>query len=98
MTLNCKPGDLARVISEPETVLVGVADKIVRVTSIRGFTINGTALWHYEGHRLVCACGCCRQIDGIGDNLLRPIRGQEGDDETLVWAGKPADVTVPATV
>lgn len=29
----------------------------------------------------------------IEDRYLRPIRGTEGDDETLTWAGKPEKVT-----
>lgn len=97
MSLNCKPGDLARIISERETRLVGIADKIVKVTTICGFAFDGTAMWHYEGPGLVCACGCGRQVDGIGDSLLRPIRGQDGDDETLAWAGLPATHNAPVT-
>ena len=29
---------------------------------------------------------------GIADAILRPIRDQPGDDETLTWAGKPQEV------
>lgn len=32
----------------------------------------------------------------IGDNLLRPIRGQEGRDQTLTWAGLPTVHLEPA--
>lgn len=30
----------------------------------------------------------------FGDRYLRPIRGSDAPDETLVWAGKPEQVTV----
>jgi hypothetical protein len=29
----------------------------------------------------------------VPDDCLLPIRGQDGDDETLAWAGKPQQVT-----
>lgn len=29
------------------------------------------------------------------DNSLRPIRDNDGEDETLTWAGKPADIKTP---
>lgn len=29
----------------------------------------------------------------IQDRHLRPIRDQDGEDETLTWAGKPSEVT-----
>lgn len=95
MTLNCKPGDLARVISDPETVVSGMADKIVKVTQLT--LISGVwPGWLYAGPAHVCICGCGCVVNGVADTLLRPIRGQAGDDETLAWAGKPAPVEVAA--
>ena len=89
MSLNCKPGDLARIISHPETEQSGSVDRIIKVTSV-----DGDSFWSYQGPPLMCSCGCHRTMDAFHDDLLRPIRGQEGDDETLAWAGKPAQIDV----
>lgn len=93
MTLNCKPGELARVIDDPEARLAGIVDKIISVTTLEQF--GPYPAWRYAGLPMVCVCGCGRQIGSIADVLLRPIRGQDGEDETLTWAGKPAQVDTP---
>jgi len=93
MKLNCKPGELARIISDAETRSAKMADKIIEVERL--LMIDGDACWTYIGPRLKCGCGCMRELAGVADELLRPIRGQEGDDETLTWAGKPAQVDAP---
>lgn len=93
MNRNCKPGDLARVIDDPESRCAGIVDKIVTVT--KPVMVGVWPGWMYAGSPMVCICGCGRQIDALADALLRPIRGQDGDDETLTWAGKPEQIVVP---
>lgn len=93
MTLNCKPGDLARVISTPATRQANVADKIIKVTELAPG--SPFPAWFYEGPMFFCTCGCGQHLEAFGDVLLRPLRGQEGDDETLAWAGKPATHDAP---
>ena len=96
MSLNCKPGDLARVIDDPEARVAGIVDKIITVTQPE--LLGGLhPAWRYAGPPMVCVCGCGRQIEAVADTLLRPIRGQDGDDETLAWAGKPATHDAPVT-
>jgi hypothetical protein len=91
--MNCKPGDLARIISDAETRAAHMADKIIAVDRL--VMIEGDACWTYSGPRLYCGCGCQRELAGVDDELLRPIRGEDGDDETLTWAGKPSTVDQP---
>lgn len=95
--MNCRPGDLARVISDPETRRAGIVDKILRVRQMRRLYIFGEPAWTYEGPRLFCACPCQRELELIGDSLLRPIRGGEGEDEILCKVGKPAAADQPVT-
>jgi hypothetical protein len=93
--MNCKPGDLARIVSSPEMVLLGYADKIIKVIEFSGQTMAGDSAWTYEPPLLRCPCGCGLMVYGFADHLLRPIRGTEGDDETLAWAGKPDEISTP---
>lgn len=93
MNLNCRPGDLARVISTPETDYVGITDRIIKVTQISEFkTPMGYVAWDYETMPLSvpCPCGCGRNalIGPIADSALRPIRdpGDDAVDETLELA------------
>lgn len=85
MPLNCKPGELARIIDNAETRRTGLVDKIVRVTSIVLADV-----WRYEGPSLRCAC-CGIPVIGVGDVLLRPIGNPPDDaaDETLAWCPQP---------
>lgn len=96
MTLNCKRGDLARVIDDPEARAAGIVDKIITVTE--QVRLGFYPAWLYAGQPLVCTCGCGRQIEALADALLRPIRDQDGDDETLAWAGKPEQTTAPEVI
>ena len=78
MNLNCKPDDLARIISNAETRSFGCEDKIITVTRL--VMMSGLPMWQYEGQRLRCKCGCGAAVLSISDDLLRPI-GNPGDDE-----------------
>lgn len=92
IVVNCKPGDLARVIDTPGTRLVGCVDRILRVTSQLWLPGRPVPAWFYEGPMIICACGCGNFVGSISDEVLRPIRdpGPDAVDETLV--GNPAPV------
>lgn len=92
--MNCKPGDLARVISCPESRLAGLDDVFIKVTHLDGVSDNGTnPVWAYEGpmlrHRSGPTVG--RLVEAFADCILRPIRPQSDDatDETLTWLDVP---------
>lgn len=83
MKLNCRPGDLAAIVRarfDPSQL-----GKIVTVIEWDPQTMG----WIVEppivtdGSKWAAVC----------DSALRPIRPDEGDDETLDWAGKPEKVT-----
>lgn len=95
MNLNCKPGDLARVISTPETRMHGVEDWIVKVTVASSDFNAGRPAWCYEG---ATRCPPKGPFKGIGieafaDDLLRPMRdpGDDAVDETLLRIPSPLE-------
>lgn len=79
--MNCKPGDLA--------VNVG------GLPHCRGRIY--VVLRPYDGHVFrrenAWWCDWRGQEVHVCDEHLRPIRDQDGEDETLSWAGKPEQVT-----
>ena len=84
MKLNCKQGDLAIIVrSADEPQHIG---KILRCVKFNESL--GIPAWEFEpeiGHFWLCR-----------DSILRPIRDQPGDDETLEWAGQPNPAGVAA--
>jgi hypothetical protein len=88
--MNCKPGDLARVISCEKTREVGIVDKIIKITRL---TQNywGVPSWNFEG-RLRGSSGA--PVTCIPDSMLRPIRdpGDDAQDQTLTWAPRREEV------
>lgn len=95
--MNCKPGDLAIIIRAKFTPeLVG---HIVRV--IRPWTkydpFDSRFAWECEypdGKMIKQAWGfpinfTFERTRPLADDVLRPIRDNDGEDETLTWVGKP---------
>ena len=99
--MNCKPGDLAVIKGcDPNgsgrdigklVRIVGPGDDWSDVGDTRHFWDCDTL-----GQRLECDGNSLsdgfENID-IPDEHLRPIRDNDGEDETLQWAGKPEGVT-----
>ena len=86
--MNCKPGDLAIVVKMPRLApacfkqLIG---RIVRVVVYRRALANRPSfteyVWQLEeqipiGRFIVL---------GLDDDILRPLRDNDGIDETLTW-------------
>ena len=92
--MNCKPGDLAVIVRARVSANLG---RIIRVTSFDPYSrfvdrpgVSGG--WRYEGAELISSefgLRCLR----VPDDVLRPIRDTDGDDESFSWAGKPQGVT-----
>jgi hypothetical protein len=75
--MNCKQGDLAVVIkSNFEPKYIGSIVKCVQLSN--SFDEPGWIVEPQLGN-----------WGEIADGILRPIRPNEGEDETLTWAGKP---------
>ena len=85
--MNCKPGDLA-------VIVVGrLAGVVVRVTSFDPIpSPDGAVFWLYEGEAIALDG---ERYESLRDSVLRPIRDNDGEDETLTWAGKPSDIKTP---
>lgn len=94
--MNCKPGDLAVVVRAPNGAEIRVGS-IVRVVEFDGwcFFID-TGAWAQDVWRVEFNGSEFSPLGfewGIPDSDLRPIRPNDGEDETLQWAGKPQEVT-----
>ena len=87
--MRCKPGELAVITScGPQTGnLLGA---VIRVTAIHPKFVDHGPAWRYEGRPLKSRVGV--SVVAVNDCCLTPIRPDEGDDETLTWAGKPETV------
>lgn len=104
--MNCKPGDLAIVVSAEITPeMIGRIVKVVRpvfsgetVPCLGTLPIFDEVVWlcSAEGGTIPArfSDGVLRHLHerAICDRFLRPIRDTEGQDETLTWAGKPNEV------
>ena len=102
MTLRCKPGDLAVLIKSAMPENIGA---LVTCVEFMG-TIEGRDPWGRTGtvHNAwrVEPAGKVKVKVGPGhvatglwaarDSDLRPIRPEPGEDQTIEWAGYPADV------
>ena len=86
--MNCKPGDLAIIVRS----IAGNEGKIVRLLRLH----TGSSNYFFGGPRWVIdapVTDCWGfPINSLADACLRPIRDQEGDDETFSWAGKPTEL------
>ena len=84
--MNCKPGDLADIVgcrNAPE--LNGTIVQVVRAVNY--------GVWLCAGHEIEANAARWGIAPHIFDRYLRPIRDQDGEDQTLTWAGKPSEVT-----
>lgn len=100
--MNCKPGDLAVVVrsrlGRSTGRIVEVVSPAVPGEMARGFRFvpkdETGPYWRIRG-RVFLTDGT--EIDEwfAQDAWLRPIRDQDGEDETLTWAGKPSDIKTP---
>ena len=93
MKLNCKPGDLAIKVrsDEGDIIPIGAILRCIEHTNGRHWkTKEPQSSWvvEYSGKKPVDhARWSCR------DEFLKPLRGDDADDETLTWAAKPEKVT-----
>lgn len=88
--LRCRPGDLAAITAgEPEENL----GKVIRVTALS--ECSPFLAWFYEGEVLGPFGG---RAVFVADDCLRPLRPDEGTDETLRIAGRPQESVRDALV
>jgi hypothetical protein len=89
--MNCKPGDLAVLVRS----MSGNEGRIVRCVRYLGvipYVVGpDAASWEIDPPIPSLQGGT---TDTAPDDWLRPIRDNDGDDETLQWAGKPEEVAV----
>jgi hypothetical protein len=91
--MNCKPGDLAVIVSGVKDTNIGRIVRCVRITHFRGLrmpdgTLNEGVVWEID--RTLTAWSGKRHNFAL-DKRLRPIRdpGDDATDETLLWVGSP---------
>lgn len=95
--MNCRPGDMAVIVRCPYEENIG---RLVRVLQPSAAFFD----WDVEALQTLVACPAgfledqrsvpAGAVIGAFDHGLRPIRGEEGDDESLTWAGKPESTAI----
>jgi hypothetical protein len=88
--MNCKPGDLAVIVRSA----AGNEGKIVHCVRLAGEKVFldsnlnrvGPFICWEVSPPMICVLGNVQQF--FADEFLRPIRDNDGTDETLTWAPK----------
>jgi hypothetical protein len=100
--MNCKPGDLARVVApyaKPGRGAFVVVRRRARPYECLDGNVfqacNSNGGWVCDGWVRDSDGGVCGPQLAIADECLRPIRDNDGEDQTLTWAGKPSDIKTP---
>jgi hypothetical protein len=85
--VNCKPGDLARIVYPDQLV----RDRWVTVTELSPQSTPANPAWCYEGP-LIIDPDIRIPLGALYDFWLRPIRdpGDDARDETLQWLDVPS--------
>lgn len=82
--MNCKPGDLAMIVAASRECDRPHVGKIVVIDEL----VDGEC-WATDPELPSLDEGCGDMIVVWYDWELRPLRGGDGQDETLTWAGLP---------
>lgn len=105
--MNCKQGDRAVVVRPSVLLDLYTGRRIELVPNHMGYIVTCLQLMYdpvlHEYGWVIdrflpwsADCGCGKRHSGMTNTLpdahLRPLRDDEGDDETLQWAGKPHSV------
>ena len=92
--MNCKPGDLAVIVGPTKPFNEHLLGRVVRVTAV-SFIDNGEGkTWCYEKPLLELRGQYAGwRVEVIEDRVLRPIRDNDGQDQTLTWVPKREGVT-----
>lgn len=62
----------------------------VRLT--KAYVFDDRPAWRLEQNVHLDVCGKHGEVQGIVDEILKPIRDNDGEDELLALVGKPAGV------
>lgn len=105
--MNCKPGDLAIVVRSRSGANIGKVVRCLRLLSMAEVvgikTVDGrpadlstaTEWWQVDRAMSVYGTRTNKYFGDVfcyPDRNLRPLRPDDGEDETLTWAGKPNNV------
>lgn len=94
--MNCKQGDLAIVVRS----LFGNTGKVVTCLNLLPAGYGSYAkelgpIWETDNHNIVSGLmdGTPMRVSNlISDANLRPLRGSDGQDESLTWLDVPSEV------
>lgn len=88
--MNCQPNDLAVVVGIPQSARPEFNDvggkllgRIVRVTALD--PCFNQPVWLIEEPFRVCCTGGSVLVEGIGDNVLRPLRNEPDTDDVTTY-------------
>lgn len=97
--MNCKEGDLAVVASSKYGVNVGKLLTVIRLATFSEIeeempgSLEHGPIWRTDRPMTwKTSSGKCCDAFLAPDSRLRPVRDNDGEDQTLTWAGKPSDI------
>lgn len=91
--MNCKQGDIARVIANEYTIREGLADRFVTCTAPTVIPGNDLPAWFID-RAILCRCGCGSRSVALADCILRPIRDPGDDAKDELLRPLPADAGI----
>lgn len=103
--MNCKPGDLAVIVRGLHAENIGAIVEVLRAAEMCEHVLPENGITYAQGHGfrwVIRSIGRPlthsnnwpnSKFHVARDVALRPIRPNDGEDETLQWAGKPQEVT-----
>lgn len=94
---NCRIGDIAVVIKSPTGKNLGKIVKCIRRIEVneiidgRRMNIADDVVWLTDSTLTWTKKGGSHEYEAhfCRDSILKPLRDDDGDDETMIWAGKP---------
>jgi len=89
--MQIERGDIAMVCRVPSPLGDQCNGFIVKVVH-HYLNQDGFWYWTFEQSFSLIYADKSHSVVGVREEYLRPIRGQDGADETLQWAGKPQGV------
>lgn len=86
--MNCKPGDLAVVVSVPDARLKHHLGRVIECVKLV-YHPDGSPCWQLRQSIPDPAFMRGTRLEAIADRNLRPLRDNDGQDEMLRIAGHP---------
>lgn len=98
--MNCAPGDLAMIVrsegdgiaGEISRMAVGRVCRVVKLRPPKFKVCTYPVVWEFDEPLFIRLGGSDYEVIGAPDEILRPLRDNDGTDETLIYARRDVPV------